>query len=301
MRLIKRHFQLADGAEFTVEANPNDVSESLVDFFLEAGVNRISLGVQSFSADKLRSLDRQHTVEDNQRAMALLRRINNVSFDLIYAAPGESLSAWQSDVERILAEQPAHISTYGLTYEKGTAFFNALQNKILAELDDGIQRTMYEFAVDQFSAAGYEHYEVASFAKPGFRSRHNQVYWRGLPYYGFGPGAARYLKGERSVNHRSPITYMERMLRDESPIDQRDVIDDEAHARDCLVFGLRMRDGWNIDAFQHETGFDMFELGGNLLLQFIQQGWLQQDGGQVSLTREGLLISDSLWPELIGQ
>jgi oxygen-independent coproporphyrinogen-3 oxidase len=209
------------------------------------------------------------------------------------------MSDWQTEIERLVERQPAHVSTYGLTYEKGTAFFAALKAGKLDEIDEEVQRSMYEFAIDRLTLAGYEQYEVSSFAKPGFRSRHNQVYWRGLPFYGFGPGAASYLQGVRRVNHRSPITYMERMLRGESPVDQCDLVNDEAHARDCLVFGLRMREGLDERVFQQDTGFDIYQLGGNALTHFLAQGWMQRKEGRLLLTRSGLLISDSLWPELI--
>ncbi len=299
-RLIRRHFQPADEYEWTVEANPNDLDAPLASFLVTAGVNRISLGIQSFAAEKLRALDRQHTNEDNLRAIELLQPIPNVSYDLIFAAPHETCSQWQDDLRQALRYQPQHISTYGLTYEKGTAFFAALKDGTVTEVDEEVQRSMYEAAVDCLELAGYDHYEVSSFARRGFRSRHNQVYWTGLPYYGFGPGAASYLAGQRRVNHRSSITYMERLLSGESAVDQVDPMDQESHARDRLVFGLRMREGIHRQSFQDETGLDLYELGGEPLRRFIHQGLLEDVDGQLRLTRKGLPVSDGMWPELIG-
>lgn len=299
-RLIQRHFQPTESCEWTVEANPNDIDAGLVSFFLSHRVNRVSLGIQSFSATKLQALDRQHTTDDNLRAIEFLRPISNVSYDLMFAAPHESSDQWQEDLRQALGYPSPHLSTYGLTLEKGTAFFAAAQRGALVEIDEEVQRQMYVAAVDDLEAAGYEHYEISNFAKPGFRSRHNQVYWMGLPFYGFGPAAASYVSRERRVNHRSPVTYMERLLNGESAVDQIDIVDDESHARDRLVFGLRMREGLNEQTFQRETGMDLYALGGEKLQQFIDQGFLEQVDGQLRLTREGLLMSDSMWPDLIG-
>src|SRR5262249_34802201 len=185
-------------AEFSVEANPADMDLETVAILADHGVTRVSLGAQSFQQGKLKVLERDHLVDDIARAMELARgRGLDVSLDLIFGVPGETLCGWQDDLSCALRLCPDHVSTYGLTFEKGTAFWNRLQHGELAKIDEENERDMYAAAIDQLSAAGLEHYEVSNFARPGKRCRHNEVYWTGGEYYAAGAGAARHVAGVR--------------------------------------------------------------------------------------------------------
>jgi oxygen-independent coproporphyrinogen-3 oxidase len=219
--------------------------------------------------------------------------------DLIFAAPGETYAAWQAELERALEQQPQHLSTYGLTYEPGTPFQTALRKSQLVEINQATQRRMYEWTIDRLTAAGFEHYEVSNFARPGHRSRHNQIYWTGRPFFGFGPGAASYVGGQRRMNHRSTTTFLDRTLAGELAVMETEWPDDESRARERLVFGLRRIEGIERQRFLAETGFDLLALGAEPLGRFLAAGYLTWRGQALALTREGLLISDSLWPELI--
>ena len=183
-----------------------------------------------------------------------------LSLDLIFATPGETLDEWAADLEAAIALEPDHISTYGLTFERGTAFWTRRERGELAEVDEELQREMYALAIDRLTAAGYEHYEVSNFARPGRRSRHNQVYWSGDGYFAAGPGAARYVDGVRETNHRSTTTYLQRVLAGESPVAEREQLDAEARARELLVFGLRRIEGVARRDFAARTGFEIDEL-----------------------------------------
>ena len=290
----------AADAEWSVEANPNDITCEQIDLLASYGVNRLSLGVQSFDEGKLRKLERDHRRDDIVHAVETARgAMRSLSLDLIFAAPGETLSAWERDLEQALAIQPDHLSCYGLTIEQGAAFYGRMLHGQLEQVEEETERAMYESAIDRLSAAGFEHYEVSSFARPGHRCRHNEVYWSGAPYLAFGPGAARFTGGRREMNHRSVTTYIRRMLSGQSPVAEAEQLPPEAAARERLVFALRRLEGIEPAAFARDTGFEIEPLAGQALRAYRDQGLMIVEPERIRLTREGLLISDGLWPELL--
>lgn len=293
-------FPLATDYEWTTEANPADLDAERVQVLASQGVNRLSLGSQSFNARKLRTLERDHTATDIERAVTLSRQAAmSVSLDLIFGVPGETLADWRVDLERAIALDPTHISTYGLTFEKGTQFWNHREHGELIPIDEEVERDMYLTAIDRLADAGFEHYEISNFARPGQRSRHNETYWSGRGYFAAGPGAARYVDGRRQTNHRSTTTYLSRIERGESPVAEEERLDDQQRAREMLVFGLRRLEGVNREEFMARTGFALDALAGEQIARFVKDGLLRDNGERVQLTREGLLVSDSLWPDLL--
>lgn len=286
--------------EWTVEANPEDISAETIRALASHGVTRLSLGSQSFDADKLRRLERGHTAEQIEQAVLLAHSAEmQASVDLIFAAPDESLSAWQEDVRRAISLQPDHVSVYGLTYEKGTRFWSELNKGFLHEREEDLQRDMYLLAIDHLTEAGFEHYEVSNFAQAGKRSRHNESYWTGREYYAAGPGAARYVDGVRETNHASTTTWLKRVQAGESAVALSESLDPEQRARERLVFGLRRLEGIAHSEFEAATGFSIDDLAGESIRRHIEVGLLNDDGARLKLTREGLLVSDALWPELL--
>ena len=305
---------LANGYEWTVEANPTDLDADRLAVLADYGVNRVSLGAQSFDEAKLKQLERSHRAADIERAAAAVRAIGaDLALDLIFAVPnsvpdvpnvrnvlpGEARAGWQNDLETAVALAPDHLSIYGLTIERGSAFFGRRARGELFEIGESAQRAMYLEAIDRLTAAGYEHYEVSNFARPGKRSRHNQVYWRGDSYYAAGPGAARYVGGQRATNHRSTTAYIRRIRAGQSPVAEQETLPPEERARELLVFSLRQLDGITRDDFADRTGFAIDRLAGPAIGRFVRMGLLADHGDRIHLTREGLLVSDSLWPELL--
>jgi oxygen-independent coproporphyrinogen-3 oxidase len=217
----------------------------------------------------------------------------------MFAAPNETLNDWQRDLRTAVELGPQHISTYGLTYEKGTRFWGELNKNRLREVDDELQCAMYEWTIDELTGAGYEHYEISNFARPGYRCRHNETYWRGQPYFAVGPGASRYVNRRRETNHRSTSTYLRRVLAGESPVVEAEQLNAEDRARERLVFGLRLLEGVNVDEFAIQTGISPETLAGEVIARYRELGLLEQTDGNLRLTRAGLLLSDSLWPELL--
>lgn len=300
LTLAARWFPLAAGGELSVEANPSDLVAEQIAVLAAGGVTRVSLGAQSFSPRKLRLLERGHRAADIERAARGVRQAGaSLSLDLIFGAPGETLAEWHGDLSAALALEPDHISTYGLTIERGTAFFARRLRGELTCLDEELERTLYLAAIDALAAAGFEHYEVSNFARLGHRCRHNEVYWAGRPYYAAGPGAARYVAGRREVNHRSPFTWMQRIAAGRSPVAESEVLSPEDRAREALVLGLRRMRGVERAAFRRDFGYEVDELAGAALERFVAQGWLADHGDRLALTSAGLVVSDALWPALL--
>ncbi|PQO36966.1 coproporphyrinogen III oxidase [Blastopirellula marina] len=300
LTLTTKWFPLAAGAELSVEANPIDIVPEKVDVLQSGGVNRVSLGVQSFRSDKLKLLERDHDRRQVEAAAELLLpRIPNLSFDLIFAAPGETLTQWEEDLRSAIALGTTHISTYGLTFEKGTTFWNRLHHDQLHEVDEELQREMYLAAIDYLTAAGFEHYEVSNFARRGYESRHNMQYWLGKRYFAAGPGASRHVGMIRETNHRSTTAYIRRMQQGTSPVAEHEELTSQMKATELLVFGLRMLAGVHIPTFKKDTGMTPWELCGTKIDQFMELGLLNHSYERLRLTREGLLLADTICVELL--
>jgi len=300
LAIVARWFPLASGGEYSVEANPIDIDAARVEALAQAGVKRVSLGAQSFDAAKLALLERDHRAEHIVAAVERLRPfVSSLSLDLIFGAPGESLIAWQADLEAALALKPDHLSTYGLTFERGTTFWSRRLHGALASVDEEAERAMYCHTIERLGEAGFEHYEVSNFARPGHRCRHNETYWAAASYYAAGPGAARYVDGRREVNHRSTTTYIRRVLSGQSPVAEAEQLDDTMRAREALVLAMRRLRGVERQAFARQTGFEVDRLIGRELPDLVERGLLEDTGPGVRLTRAGLLVSDAIWSRLL--
>jgi oxygen-independent coproporphyrinogen-3 oxidase len=297
---IHRWFSFTPGPEFTIEANPADLTPETTELLAARGVTRVSLGGQSFDATKLRLLERDHGPADVARSVDFVRGAGmHVSLDLIFGAPSETLESWRRDLNAALRLTPDHVSTYGLTFERGTTFWGRLTRGDLTRLDEELERSMYITAIDALTAVGFEHYEVSNFAQTARRCRHNEVYWAGEEYYAVGPGAARYIDGRREMNHRSTTTWLRRVLGGESPVADSETLSAEDRARELLVLGLRRLDGVKRTEFLARTAYTLDALGGKSLTDFVTRGLLSDDGQTVRLTREGLMVSDAIWPYLL--
>ncbi len=293
--LIFERFQLAPDAEFSIEANPDGLTDDRLHVLKAAGVNRISLGVQSFDERVLRVLERRHTPNDASSAIErCARQFGSVSLDLIFGVPSQSIESWSQTLDHALQLPIQHISTYGLTYEQGTSFFRREQNGILRRTPDETERDMYLCAIDSIQAAGFEHYEVSNFARPGHQCRHNLTYWRAEEYLAFGPGAASYLNGVRTTNCRSVPKWLQSWTRGESCIQEREQLSSEDRSREAIMLGLRMRTGLNLARFEETHHCSVESLEPESLRRYLEKGLLEISDGFLRLTREGLMIADTV-------
>lgn len=304
LRLVRHWLPLmhdsSTAPEFSVEANPAGLDDERIALLSQAGVNRISLGVQSFDPRHLATLERDHTAHDVADVVARLQpHFANLSLDLIFAVPGQSLSEWEATLAYAIDLAPQHISTYGLTWERGTSFWSRRLHGALAPLDEETELAMYNAAIDCLAAAGYEHYELSNFARPGFRCRHNQVYWSGDAYYGFGPGAASYIDGVRRMNHRSTTTWLQRVLSGRSGLHEEERLNDEARAREAIMLGLRQRDGIDLARFEARYHCSPATLEPATYARHLAEGLCELSDGHWRLTRAGCCVADRVMSEYL--
>jgi oxygen-independent coproporphyrinogen-3 oxidase len=297
---VQRWLPLKEGGEFSVEANPDTLDADRVAVLADHGVTRVSIGAQSFHPHLLRVLEREHSPSQVPQAVERVRRRTmHVSLDLIFGMPGQTEAEWRDDLSRALALAPDHVSTYGLTYEKGTRLWKQRERGQVQPLDEDTELALYAGAIDTLEAAGFEHYESSSFARPGRRCRHNQVYWANHAYFGFGMGAARYVLGRRELNTRDLHTYLERTLAAQSPTFQAEELVPRERARETMAVQLRRAEGIERSAFRVQTGFDLEGLAGEAIARLVEQGFLHDNGQSVCLTRQGKYVADAVIERLL--
>ena len=301
LAMVRRWFPLRAGGEWTVEANPGTLDEEKADVLASGGVNRVSLGAQSFQPELLLALERNHTPEEVPRALDLVRpRFPSWSFDLIFGVPGSTPDLWASDLEIALGLGPSHLSCYGLVYEKGTALWKQEKAGLVRPVDEESERAMYEHTIDRLADEGLSMYEISNFARAGHESRHNLVYWANDAYFGVGLGAARYLRGVRSSNTRDLPAYLRRLEAGTEATGPTETLEPEARARETAVLMLRRTIvGLERGDFLRRTGFDFDEIAGPALPKHRAGGLLEDDGRRVRFTREGLFLADTVLSDLL--
>jgi oxygen-independent coproporphyrinogen III oxidase len=299
LNLVRTWLPLEDGGEWSVESTPDSLDAERVAVLADHGVNRVSIGAQSFNAKSLAALERQHAPEDIALAIdRVKRRFSNWSLDLIFGVPGQTLNDWQADLMHAVALEPPHLSCYGLTFEKGTPLWKEQQSGRVRAAEEEVERAMYLHAHDRLGALGYEHYEISNYAQPGQRCRHNETYWANDPYLGFGLGAARYVAGRRELNTRSLDEYVSRVTAGRSPVIQSETLEGDDKARETMSVQLRRHDGIDRRDFRQRTGVELNVLVGDSLPRLVTLGLLRDDGQSVALTREGLCVADTVIAEL---
>ncbi len=301
LQAVRHWFPLTVGGEWTVEANPGTLDEAKADVLVEGGVNRVSLGAQSFQPDLLKALERNHSPEEVPRALELIRpRFPYWSFDLIFGVPGSTPSLWHDDLEIALALGPSHLSCYGLVYEKGTALWKQERAGLVQPVDEESERTMYEHTIDRLTAEGLAMYEISNFARAGHESRHNLVYWANDAYFGVGLGAARYLRGVRSSNTRDLPFYLKKIAETGDATGPTETLDPAARARETAVLMLRRtKIGLDRNDFKLRTGFAFDEIAGEALPRHREGGLLEDNGTRVRFTRAGLFLADTVLSDLV--
>lgn len=285
--------------EFTVEVNPDDVTEHYVRMLVDCGVNRVSMGIQSFVDDELRFIYRRHDAQGARQAVQTLRDagIDNVSIDLIYGIPGQTLETWRYSVDEAIALGVQHISAYNLSYEMGTPLWRMRERGEVAELDDDTCVAMYQLLVKRLRHAGYEHYEISNFAKPGFYSRHNSSYWDGTPYLGLGAAAHSYDGQVRRNNIADLKGYIHRIV-DQNVAYQEEVLTPDEQYNETVMLALRTAHGLDTAIIHDCFGQDNYDY---LMLQarpHIEAGRLTALGGQLRLTPEAVMLADAIIRDL---
>ncbi len=301
LALLPQYIDLTDVQEWTCEANPGTFTTEKAQLLCEAGVNRLSIGAQSFQPSLLAFLGRIHGPDEIDAAAALARATGfpALNLDLIHSVPGSTPATLDADLDRVLAWSPEHIACYHLIIEEGTPFHRQRAQGTLQELDDDRQFAQYELARNRLREAGYTHYEISNFAKPGHKCRHNRLYWTGGAYIGCGPSAHSHWAGRRYANVRGLRPYLRHLRAGESPVSFSEELDPAAKARETLVMQLRELEGVNRIAFQQLTGIDYHDLCGPAIDRLCRESWLQESNGHLRLTEKALFLSDAVMAELV--
>ncbi len=302
-------------AEITLEANPDDVDRVKSKRWIDAGFNRISIGVQSFHDPILAKLSRRHS--SNQAAAAVKAARNagfaNISIDLMFGLPNQSLAVWENTLQRAIELGTEHLSLYGLQVELGTPLYRDVQRGAVRTPGDDLTADMYELAMDLLGDAGYEQYEISNWAKPGYRSQHNLTYWRNRPYLGVGPGSHSSMFGKRFANMKSPRRYIERMgeasceddagafgiFEGDAAIDFVEVTSQSMEMSETMMLGLRLADGVSDEEFRNRFGTALRFNYGNEIDELIDAGLIEHSVDSIRLTRRGRLLGNNVFERFI--
>ena len=309
---VRRSFDLDPAAEITLEANPDDCSDSRLRSHREFGVNRVSIGVQSLDDRLLAMLGRRHDAAQAVDACHAVRAagFENVSVDLMYGLPGQTIEDWRRTLDALSEMAPPHASLYCLTIERGTPMERWVDSGALPEPDPDLAAGMYELAEDTMARRGYRHYEISNWALPGFESGHNVVYWRNEPYLGVGPGAHSCLDGVRFWNLRSPREYVRRVeqtVSHDSPgqagagpaVEGSERIDRGLESAETLMLGLRLDEGVSSDEFAARFGEPPSSIYADVVSELSGLGLLEESRGSLRLTRRGRILSNEVFSRLL--
>jgi oxygen-independent coproporphyrinogen-3 oxidase len=283
--------------EITLEANPTSLLNSKLDAWLEAGVNRISMGVQSFSKETLRYLTRTHSPALSKKAVQTLKNsgVKSFNIDLIFGMKTQSVEEFAEDLLYLLEQEPSHISAYELTIEENTPFYETKQKQ---RNEDEIAEMM-EILVNETTKNNINRYEISNFAKSGHQSQHNINYWRNLPYFGIGCGAFSYLNQTRFSKEKNPKDYIQKINSGFDPIDQSEHLEGEKAARETLFLGLRMVEGISLNDFYNQTKFDAKKLIDSKLTYFQNLDLIQITNERLFLTQKGIRVANSVLSEFV--
>ena len=294
----QEHWSASDNLEITLEANPNSAEAARFADLARAGVNRISLGLQSFDDQALAFLGRAHSAEEGQRALeAAQSAVDRVSFDLIYALPGDTEESWAATLGRALGLGTEHLSLYQLTIEPDTRFATMVAKHEFEPLDADTSASLFELTQDRTAAAGIPAYEISNHARPGAESRHNLAYWRYLDYAGVGPGAHGRRLGMRTVRHKKPENFLAAVARNGHGLVEEEALTHEEAAHEALVMGLRLAEGIEPEALAERLNVDRI-VDDAAVDRLVVHGLLERDKMTLSTTPRGRLLLDSILAEI---
>jgi oxygen-independent coproporphyrinogen-3 oxidase len=301
LKACRQQFQVDPEAEVTCEANPATIPQTDLKQLREAGFNRLSIGVQSFDPDELKRLERVHSVNEVYLTVERARKagFDNLSLDLMFGLPDQSIERWQNNLQQALDLQPDHISAYNLTIEPDTVFYKQQSQGQLIMPPDDFQRELFEIAIDSLTGAGYEHYEISNYAKPGKQCRHNLNYWVDGEYLGLGAGASSFFNGERYKNINLPARYIAQTNESETAVESRETPDRRQRMGEAIMLGLRLREGLNLTTFENQFGITFQEAFGETVERLEKMELMELRNDRAALTREGLFLADSVIVEFI--
>jgi putative oxygen-independent coproporphyrinogen III oxidase len=287
--------------EYTFEANPGDLSKEKLEILREAGVNRLSIGVQTFNNDLLQKIGRTHQAEDVFHTVAEAKNLGfkNISVDLIYSLPGQTLEDFRETLKTAFTLDIQHYSGYSLIIEPKTVFYNLMRKGRLPTPGEDVEAQMYDLLMNEMEANGFEQYEISNFSKPGFESRHNLTYWDNDWYYGFGAGAHSYVNGQRISNHGPLKKYMGALDEGRLPILENHEVTLTEQMEEEMFLGLRKNKGVSIPKFTEKFNVDLMKLFAEELEKLTGQGLISFEDNHVKLTRRGRFLGNEVFQSFL--
>ena len=297
---LPKVMDLSEVEEFTIEANPGDLDPDKIAVLKDSQVNRVSLGVQTFDNKMLKKIGRSHQEQDIYDNIRHLKQagFDNISIDLIYALPGQTMDQVKENVAKAIDLDIPHMSLYSLILENHTVFMNRMRRGKLPLPKEELEAEMFEYIIEELEKAGFEHYEISNFSKPGFESRHNLVYWDNAEYYGLGAGASGYVDGIRYKNHGPIRHYLEAIEAGKARITEEHLTLEEKMEEE-LFLGLRKKSGVSKARFEEKFGVSFDQRYGQVVASLTEQGLLVPDDKQVRMTKRGLFLGDTVAEKFI--
>jgi oxygen-independent coproporphyrinogen-3 oxidase len=300
-RIIRNNLPVKDQFEFTFEANPGELSVEKLQILKDAGVNRISLGAQSFNDQLLKKIGRAHSSSDIIHSVAEIKKMGfeNISIDLIFSLPGQTIADFKETLQEAFLLGIPHYSGYSLIIEPKTVFYNLMQKGRLPTPGEDAEAEMYELLMEEMELHGYCQYEISNFSKPGYESRHNLTYWNNAEYFGFGAGAHSYVEGYRRSNYGPLKKYMEMIKKSVFPVLEENKVTKAEQMEEEMFLGLRKTEGVSIANFSHKFGRDPRDLFENELKSLVQKGWLEMNSAHIYLTKRGRLLGNEVFQSFL--
>ena len=292
---LTKNLDLSVLEELTIEANPGDLDADKIAVLQNSAVNRVSLGVQTFDDKMLKKIGRSHTEKDIYENIDRLKLagFDNISIDLIYALPGQTMEQVKDNVAKAIALDIPHMSLYSLILENHTVFMNRMRRGKLPLPKEELEAEMFEYIIAELERTGFEHYEISNFSKPGFESRHNLMYWDNAEYYGIGAGASGYVDGVRYKNH-GPIRHYLKAVEEGSARINEEHLSQREQMEEEMFLGLRKKSGVSMARFEEKFERSFQELYGDVVRDLIRQGLMQVDGDCIRMTKRGLFLGDTV-------
>ena len=297
---IYKVYKVTPNAEITLEANPDDLTSEYISMLRTFPFNRISMGIQTFQETTLKQLQRRHTADQAIRAFQGCRTagFQNISIDLMYGLPGETLTSWKKDLKQALSLHPEHISAYHLIYEEGTPLWKLREQHKVEEADEDLSVSLFGTLIDELTTAGYEHYEISNFCKPGMYSRHNTAYWKGIPYLGCGPSAHSFNAETREWNTASLEGYI-KSIEEGQRSSETEILDKVTRYNEYIMTSLRTMWGVSLTYTEEAFGTELCQYCTKMAAPYLQSHKLEMQADRLRLTREGIFVSDGIISDLM--
>jgi oxygen-independent coproporphyrinogen-3 oxidase len=301
LEFCKSKFTIDKDAEITIEANPGTLDGEKLKLLIESGINRLSLGAQSFNNLFLKKLGRIHNTQDIIDSYYLAREkgFNNINIDIMFALPGQTKEDLQVTLKKAISLKPDHLSLYNLTIKPGTEYYKKYKKGKLKLPTEDEEYDMYNWAINFLEESDFEHYEISNFARPYKKSMHNLIYWQNKPYLGIGAGAYSFIKGYRYMNYENPARYIKEIMSDKLPVDNGEKLSLRKRMIETIILGLRTKDGVGYKKFKTRFGVNLNDIFSKQVNKLVNLGLLQKDNYRIKLTKKGIFLANTVFREFV--